>query len=223
MINELFDVIDDKKTDEVEIDFVLDQRTSRKMWIGLVTEEVVKYIPEFEVEEVTTEEPEHYNFEEDLVIEDDDEEDEEIVNYKKLLEKKDIKEKRKNKKAKMLRLMKAVETAERVNLTPYLASRMINDVHAALGVITEDDQENVMYRMKFSRLVATARRHKIQEKKGRCPEGLMFDERKDTVKEKVVDGHKYEFEEVKREKIVLWSSSLEGRRGKRSKIDKRRM
>ena len=37
VMNDLFDVIDDKKTDKVEIDFVLDQRTSRKMWICLVT------------------------------------------------------------------------------------------------------------------------------------------------------------------------------------------
>ena len=94
---ELFDVIDDKKTDEVEADFVLDQRAARKMWIGTVTEDVVKYIPE-DADDLIIEKPEHHSSEEEIALEDDDVEDEEIAKYRKFLERKEGKEKRKKRK-----------------------------------------------------------------------------------------------------------------------------
>ena len=80
---------------------------------------------------------------------------------------------------------------------------MMNDVGATLGTISEDNHENVMYRKKFSRLVAKARKQKIQEKKGRVPEGLMFDERKDITIEKTIDGNKNQFDQVKRENCTV--------------------
>ena len=110
MGKELFEVIDDTNTDEVEADFVLDQRAARKMWIGTVTEEVVKYIPE-DADDLIIEEPEHHSSEEEIALEDDDVEDEEIAKYRKFLEKKEVEEKRKKRKADRLQLLKVAETA----------------------------------------------------------------------------------------------------------------
>jgi hypothetical protein len=199
VLDDLFDIIDDKKTAEVEIDFILDQRTVRKMWIGLVTEEVVK---EPDVEDVGKE-PEHDTSEDDVPSETDDDGVEYEIEYKKMIEKKRIAEERKRKKLERLNLLKAAETAERGNLSPNIASMMMNDMGVAHGIITENNQEKVMYRMKFSRLVRKARRNKIHEKRGRCPVGFMFDERKDMVLEKVLDGNKNDFEEVKRENCTV--------------------
>ena len=117
----LFDVIDDRKTEEVEMEFVRDQRSKRKMWIGGTIE-----LCEMK--------------------EDIDEDDDEIVKYKeemkKKYEKKVIEKRRLNlKREEKARQQKIAETKERSKISPNMAAQVINDVRASEGFITADHQE----------------------------------------------------------------------------------
>ena len=76
-------------------------------------------------------------------------------------------------------LEKVIETVDRAGISPNMAAQIINDVNVASGHITEENQENVVYRMKVKRMADKLRNEKVEEKKGRVVDAVMFDERKD--------------------------------------------
>ena len=67
-----------------------------------------------------------------------------------------------------------------------MAAQVINDVRAVEGKITENEQDKVVYKQKMVRIVSSSRKLKMKDRQGRVPEGIMFDARKDKVKEGVV-------------------------------------
>ena len=120
VFDNLFDVIDDSKTDDSEMEFVRDQRTNRNLWISGRTEK-------YDSKEKTTEEDANENSERLMVTESETEEDdktdddEEVVRYeekmKKKAEKDAIQERRREKREEKTRLLKVAETLERSKIS----------------------------------------------------------------------------------------------------------
>ena len=100
------------------------------------------------------------------------------------------------------RLLKVAETIERSKISYNMAAQVINDVRAVEGKITEDEQDKVVYKQKMVRIVSSSRKLKMKDRQGRVPDGIMFDARKDKVKERV-EGTKSQFEEKKQENITV--------------------
>ena len=182
-------MIDDSKTDDSEMEFVRDQRTGRNLWIGGKTETC-------DPKDETTKEDANENCEGLMVTESETDEDdktdddEEVVRYeekmKKKAEKDAIEERRREKREEKVRLLKVAETIERSNISYNMAAQVINDVRAVEGKITENEQVKVVYKQKMVRIVSSSRKLKMKDRQGRVPEGIMFDARKDKVKERVV-------------------------------------
>ena len=76
-------------------------------------------------------------------------------------------------------------------------SQIVNDILADLGEITDEKQDLVLYKQKVVRMRKKARTDQVENKKGRSPIALMFDERKDFTK-KAANGTK-RFETLKEE------------------------
>jgi hypothetical protein len=107
----------------------------------------------------------------------------EEISQDKLKNSKENIERAKKRKQEKENLEKVAETVERAGISANMASQLINDVKAAAGAITDNDQENV----KLSRLLNKVRKNKMVNKKGRLVETLMFDVRKDFVKKQTED------------------------------------
>ena len=75
-----------------------------------------------------------------------------------------------------------MKTVERIKMSPNFFSQLFNDIMAANGEITEQNQTKVVYKQKMGRMQNSVRKKMMYSKKGRKINGLMFDKRKEDCK-----------------------------------------
>ena len=183
---DLFDVIDNKNVPKIEQDFVNDQRSARLMVIGEVDrKETVNINRRLKRKEAENERLERFIMEKDkektkgsidisLEEECSEVEDNSDADY----EARDIK----TDSGPSQCLPRTIETLDRFQLSNNAGSRIVNDVLTDFGLISGENQENVLYVKKVERLRKKARMEQVEAKKGRSPTAIMFDERIDTSK-----------------------------------------
>ena len=237
IIDDLFDVVKAEEVPDIEKEFVQDQRSERKMYIGGLDEAVTKenkekqkiaerrmirlaaeqerrkkFLEDENKKRAEIEAAKVTEFEEeksvidvletrDSVENSEDDDCEEAKRDKMKCEEENVRKRRKLMKVNEDALEKVVETVERAGISDNMACQIINDVKVALGVITKDDQSQVLYMEKMRKMKLKLRKKKIEDKKGKKVRGVMFDERKDFTKS--LGENVNQFEVVKKENCSI--------------------
>ena len=79
-------------------------------------------------------------------------------------------------------LSTVLEAADRFGLSNMATAHLINAASTSCGVVSKNDQNNVMYRKKVERMRKDLREERLKEVEGREPLAIGFDERRDKSK-----------------------------------------
>ena len=200
----LFEIADgDEWVAELEIPFLTDQRGPRVMEIGdldveenaKVNEETAKKeekksrkIKQIEKERawIESRNPKRKQVEENIGEEIEDNAEHDIdVNFRLTKKsKRQVKQAKLNEEA-------IVETADRFGVSNNCVAHIANEIRAAEWLISNADQEKVLYSSKVEIMRKRVRKRKVTEMMGKKISGLMFDERIDKTKIQVGEGEKH--------------------------------